>query len=83
MIGIQNSNIGPRIILPAEVSTRNGQNIDRALDLVERSLIEHYLSEGYDLHNVQGTRITGDEISFGGNSQGRQTCPRRIVMPRR
>jgi hypothetical protein len=83
MVGIRNSKLGPRVVLPAEVRTRNGQNMERALDLAERSLIEHYLSEGYELLNVQGTRIAGDEITFGGNSQGRQTCPRRIVVPRR
>jgi hypothetical protein len=83
MKGIQNNKIGPRLLLPAEVTTRSGQHIERALDLVERSLIEHYLSERFELLNVQGTHIVADEIKFGGNSLGRQTCPRLIVQPRR
>jgi hypothetical protein len=83
MKGIENSKIGAKVVLPAQVTTRSRQHIEQALHLVERSLIEHYLSEEYDLHNIQGTRIVADEITFGGNTQGRQTCPRQIVVPRR
>jgi hypothetical protein len=83
MKGIENAKIGPRVVLPAEVRTRSGQYIERALDLVERSLLEHYLSQGYKLLNVQGTRVVADVLEFGGNGSGRQTCPHRIVVPRR
>ena len=83
MMGIENSKIGPRFLLPAEVTTRSGHYRAHALELVERALIEHYLSQGYELHNIQGTRITADEITFWGNNLGRLTCPRQIAVPRR
>jgi len=83
MMGVENSKIGSRVLLSAEVKTRSGRHIARAVELVERSLIEYYLTEGHELHNIQGTRIIKDEITFGGNSLGRQTCPRQIVVPRR
>jgi hypothetical protein len=83
MKGIENAPIGGRILLPALVTTRSGRYVDHALELVERTLIEHYLSESYELLNIQGTRIAADEIAFGGNSFGRQTCPRHIAIPRR
>jgi hypothetical protein len=83
MVGIRNARNGPRVVLPAEVSTHYSKNIKRALDLVERSLLEHYLSEGFKLLNVQGTKVDTDVLDFGGNGRGRQTCPQRIAVPRR
>jgi hypothetical protein len=83
MKGIENAKIGPRVVLPAEVSTHYSKNIERALDLVERSLLEYYLSQGYKLLNVQGTRVVADVLDFGGNGWGRQTCPHRIAVPRK
>lgn len=83
MMGVANSKIGPRVILPAEVTTFFAKNTARALLLVERTLIEYYLTQGYELHNVQGTRIAADEIAFSGNNLGRLTCERQIIVPRR
>lgn len=80
---IENSKNGSRVVLPAKVCTCTGRFSDHAITLTERSLIEHYLSENHELHNTQGTRIVADEITFGGNTSGRQTCPGRLVIPRR
>lgn len=82
MRGLENTRIGPRLLLPAEITVRIGHHLARALNLVEQSLIKHYLSEGHELLNIKGTRIVADEITFGGNTRGRQTCPRRISMPK-
>ncbi len=83
MKGVENAKIGPRVLLLAEVSTWLASHLLRALEIVERTLIEYYLSQGFDLINIQGTKIPADIVEFAGNSLGRQTCPKVVVIPKR
>ncbi len=63
---LRNSKTGKRILLAGVLRTRPGQQLAKCLKLVERGLIRHFLSEGHDLVNKQGTRISRHEISSFG-----------------
>lgn len=56
MRAIQNAPKGYRILTFAELATRS-QQLDKALRIVESSFIRHYVVEGHELLNVQGTII--------------------------
>ncbi len=57
MVGIKKAAAGHRTLLLAELETKPGQQLDKALKIVESAFIKHYLTEGYDLLNVQGTQL--------------------------
>ncbi len=59
---LKNTKTGRRILLTGRVVTRRGQQIAKCLDLVERTLIRHFLSEGHDLVNIQGTHLRRHEL---------------------
>ena len=82
MKGVENAKIGTRVLLLAEVSTWLASRLLHALVIVERTLIEHYLSQGCELINIQGTKIPADIIEFAGNSTGRHTCPSVVAVPK-
>lgn len=57
---------GKRLILAGKIVPRPGQQIDRCLKVLERGYIRHFLSEGHDLVNKQGTRLRRHEVSSTG-----------------
>jgi hypothetical protein len=59
---VRTAKSGRRFLLVGTVVTRPGQQIDRVLPLVERALIRHFLSEGHDLANIQGTLLRRHEV---------------------
>jgi excinuclease UvrABC nuclease subunit len=63
MVGIKKAAVGYRTLLLAELVTKPGQQLDKALKIVESGFIKHYLAEGYDLLNIQGTQLTRHTIS--------------------
>jgi excinuclease UvrABC nuclease subunit len=58
MKGIQNAAIGRRAVVFGEFVARPGQKEGKCLLMIEKALIRHFLSEGHDLLNVLGARIT-------------------------
>lgn len=70
---IQDSKDGKRILLTGRVITKPGQRLSKCLDIVERALILHFLSEGHDLVNKQGIKIKRHEIECDG------PVPRRFM----
>jgi hypothetical protein len=62
MKGIENAAAGRRRLLLAELVTKPGQQLDKALKIVESAFIKHYLAEGYELLNIQGTQLRIHEI---------------------
>lgn len=70
---LDDAKTGRRILLVGKVRAKGGQQVERILPLVERALIRHFLSEGHDLVNKQGTRLPRHEVV----SSGKQ--PRRFV----
>ena len=51
---------------------RPGQRVDKSLTIAERALMRHFLAEGHDLVNKQGTKIRRHVV----RSTGRQ--PKRF-----
>jgi len=60
---LKRAKTGTRVIVLAKVRTKPGQRLDKVLALVERALIRHFLLEGHDLVNKQGSRIQRHEIT--------------------
>lgn len=54
---IEDSLAGYRILLLSEIVPKRGQKLERILQIAERVFIKHFLSEGHDLVNTQGTKI--------------------------
>ena len=63
---LKNAKNGKRIVLAGKIITRPGQQLTKCLRLVERGFIRYFLSEGHDLVNKQGTRISRHEITSSG-----------------
>lgn len=78
---LKNAKAGKRLLLAGEVLTRPGQRVAKVLRLAERALIRHFLSEGHDLVNKQGTRIRRHELMSSGK-QPKKLIPRITYLER-
>lgn len=56
---LEDAAIGERVLLAGEFLNRPGQNPKKHLPIVERALIRHFVGEGHDLVNQQGTHLRG------------------------
>jgi len=70
---LKGAKAGKRLVLAGRVRTRPGQPLAKVLQLAERAFIRHFLSEGHDLVNKQGTRIRRHKVL----SSGKQ--PKRVI----
>lgn len=59
---LRNAKSGKRILLAGKILTKPGQRLPKTLALTERALIRHFLAEGHDLVNLQGTRLRRHEL---------------------
>jgi len=59
---LKNAKNGKRVILAGRIVTKPGQQVDKCLPLIERALIRHFLFEGHDLVNKQGTSLRRHEL---------------------
>jgi hypothetical protein len=59
---IKTAAIGHRVVLAAKLTGPSGGSRAKRLQLTERALIRHFLTEGHDLVNVQGARLRQHEI---------------------
>jgi hypothetical protein len=78
---LKNAKAGKRLLLAGEVITRPGQRLEKVLRLAERALIRHFLSEGHDLVNKQGTRLRRHELTSSGK-QPKRFIPRMTYLER-
>ncbi|MEC9362418.1 MAG: GIY-YIG nuclease family protein [Pseudomonadota bacterium] len=69
---VKNARNGRRVVLIGKFVSRPGQQVEKCLRILERGFIRHFLSEGHDLVNKQGTAIRRHEFV----STGRH--PRRV-----
>lgn len=81
---IEDAANGARFVLAAEFVTKNGNRptknkVTSAVPLIEKAFIRHFLSEGHDLVNKQGTRIKRHEISSDGQHP-KKYFPRLIFL---
>ncbi len=63
MLHLQNAKNGRRILLVGRFIPKPGQKKEKCLDLLERALIRHFLSEAHDLVNIQGAKLRRHEIT--------------------
>ncbi len=63
---IKKANSGQKVIILGEFSPKPGQSTKKCIALIERALIDHALTEGHKLLNVQGTRTPSHKVSFSG-----------------
>ena len=68
---------GNRVLLYGKAITKPGQTMKKFIAIVERTLIRHFLSEGCDLANKQGTRVRKHEIVCKGK-QPKKFIPSRM-----
>jgi hypothetical protein len=57
-----NARAGARVVIAGELVLRGGQQVEACVRVVETALIRHFLSDGHDLVNVQGTRLRQHEV---------------------
>jgi hypothetical protein len=62
MKGIERAHGGARQVAFAVFSPKKGQQMRKCLLLIERALIRHFLSEGRELLNKQGTRLANHAV---------------------
>jgi hypothetical protein len=63
---LRNASSGRRLVLAARLLAKPGQRLSKCMALAERALIRHFLSEGDDLVNMQGTRIRRHQLASSG-----------------
>jgi hypothetical protein len=59
---LRHARTGTRVVIAGEFRARGGQRAAASLPLIEKALIRHFLSEGHDLVNVQGTTLRQHEV---------------------
>lgn len=64
---LRNAKTGKRVVLVARVLRKPGQRAEKCMTLAERTLIRHFMSEGHDLVNKQGTQLQRHELVSTGN----------------
>jgi len=79
---VQKADKGERFLLFGEVITKPGQNSKDVIRIVEKTLIRHFMSEGHDLVNKQGTSIREHEIDCDGN-QPKKFIPRSMFLEKK
>jgi len=66
MNGIKKAARGSKVIILAGFSPKPGQSTKKCIGLIERALIDHALTGGHKLLNVQGTRTPAHKVIFSG-----------------
>ncbi len=66
MNGIKKAASGNKVLILGKFSPKPGQSTKKCIALIERALIDHALTEGHKLINVQGTRTPAHKVSFSG-----------------
>ena len=77
---VRHAKAGRRTVLAGKVFTKPGQRLDVILPLVERALIRHFLSEGHDLVNIQGTQLRQHEVVSKRRPGGGRFVPSPIYL---
>lgn len=70
---------GKRVVLVGRFISRPAQQEGKCLPLVEKALIRYYLSEGHDLVNVAGTKLSQHSI----RSSGTRLVARKMLVDRK
>lgn len=63
---VKDAKAGKRVVLAGRVRPLPGQQLPKILELAERALIRHFLSEGHDLVNKSGIRVWRHKVLSSG-----------------
>jgi len=63
---------GAKMLIIGEYIPQPGQSPEKAIAIVEKALIEHALTEGYELLNKAGTKTPTHEVRFSGFNRAKQ-----------
>jgi hypothetical protein len=78
---VEKAKTGARGVIIGEWRSRPGQTPTRCLPLIERSLIRHFVLEGHDLVNKNGTSLRQHKITSENRPVG--LFPLRMYMDKR
>lgn len=81
MNGIKNFSKGYKMVMYCTIKTKRGQNLKKALEILEKNLIKYAFTEGHELLNIQGAKIHFHEIAFKGNRTSEDLFSRKILSP--
>jgi len=79
---IHETKSGKRVVLYGKPKTKPGQKMDKILKVFEKALIKHFLLQGHDIVNSQGTSVRRHEITSTGRLP-RAFIPSNMFIERR
>jgi len=82
MRAIQRAPNAYRVLYVAEFICKTGQNLDKAIAVIESALISAAMVEGFELINKQGTKTLAHTISSTGNREARSWLPENVIRLR-
>lgn len=74
---LENAQNGTRVVVIGEFIAAPGQQAEKCIGIIERALIRHFMSEGHDLVNVQGTALKQHSVNSIGAGK---KLPRTILL---
>ena len=78
MKGVEKAANGTKVVVLGKFTPKSGQSTKKCVDLIERALIDHALTEGHKLLNVQGTRTAAHRVTFSGHLPARNITGRSL-----
>lgn len=84
MMHLKNAKRGKKVLWVAcFVPGSGGKSAPKCIDIAERALIRHFMLEGHNLSNTQGSRIRRHEIhSTGGKVLSGKIVPAKMFLER-
>lgn len=76
---IEDASSGARVLVAAEIVPKSGQKLEKILLIAERAFIKHFLGEGHDLVNTQGTKFRRHVVSSN-RKQFRKYIPMKMFI---
>jgi hypothetical protein len=83
MLGISRHDKGAKSVLCCVIRFKPGQNKAKTLSILERAIIDHCLTQGYELLNKQGVRVKYETIKFKGNRTSEDLFGRIMLIKAR
>jgi hypothetical protein len=80
MKGIENKEIGNRVLLLGVVTSLKGKFTEKTIKIAEQAYIEHALTAGYELLNDKGTKTPVHRINSSGKKRSHSPFPREMLI---
>ncbi len=83
MLGILRAGKGQKCVLYCTITAKQGQRRSKILAILEKALMDHCLTQGYELLNKQGTKVKYEVIRFTGNRTSEDLFGRKMLTKRK